>query len=535
MGKALLPFAFILLPVICIGQAPMVPEVLFLGDQKLIISPKAREMIQKDVDALHSNRKYFEKKANKAATYLPIVEEVLRLEGIPDEFKYLAIQESGYEAEAISSSNAVGFWQFKAETAKEFGLTINTFVDERKHIVYSTKGAARYLKKSYFFLQNWALACQSYQMGLGGTQRGSDKSLFGKDEMKIQKDTYWYVMKFLAHLVAFRPYLEKKPQGITSIRLYKAMPHEEVENVLVNNDLSREDFGEYNKWLLSGNRNPFYKPYLMVVPGREKALVRKEPKETVTIKTDFIEPKEFSQIKKDLPYDPSSRIIFVVNGKRAILAEEGDSKITLAIRGGISKDELVEYNDLRIRDYTQVNRAYYLEKKRKKSPVAYHIFRPGESLWEISQTYAIQLSALRKKNHLQKGEKPKQGQVLWLKKKRPKNTPPMIMEIEQEMESASEPVPEEPMIEVDSSLFLRDSVAHVKSDSVISEGISQKEESIEIKEEKKELVHRVEKGQTLYSISKMYGCTVEEIMSLNSMSDSGLSIGQEIRIPVNDP
>ena len=518
-----------------LAQIPQVPEILFIGDQKLLISPRARDEIQKDVNALHANRKYFEIKANRAATYLPIVEEVLRMEGIPEEFKFLAIQESGYEAEAVSSSNAVGFWQFKAETAKEFGLTISSVVDERKHIVYSTKGAARYLKKSYFFLQNWVLVCQSYQMGLGGTQRGSDKRLFGADEMKIEKDTYWYVMKFLAHIVAFRPYLSKKPQNITNIGLYKAMPHEEIDNVLVNNNLEVDQFKELNRWLLSGNRNPFYKPYLMVVPEKEKVFARKEPKETVTIKTDFIEPKEFTKIKKDLPYDPSTRIIFIVNGKKAILAEEGDSKITLAIRGGISKDELVEFNDLRRKDFIQANKAYYLEKKSKKSPVAYHIYRKGESLWEISQTYAIRMDAILKKNHLEKGQAPELGQVLWLKKKRPAGTPPMIMETKEE-EIASDPIPGEPeVITADSSLFERDSTAHLETDTLMEISSPNGGEKIDIEEKKSEVVHKVEQGQTLYSISKIYGCTVEDIMELNQIKTANLSIGQELRIPIIDP
>ncbi len=528
-------FCLIIQAGIALGQVPQVPEIMYLGDQKLILNEKAREMIQKDVDALHSNRSYFEKKADKAALYFPIVEEVLQMEGIPSEFKYLAIQESGFQADAVSSSNAVGFWQFKAETAKEFGLTINEYADERMHIVYSTKGAARYLKKSYFFLQNWALSCQSYQMGLGGTQRSSDKKLFGQDEMKIDQKTYWYVMKFLAHVVAFRPYLERKSGQTRLLGLYKAKPHESIDNVLVNNGIDQEQFEELNVWLRKGRKNPFYKPYLMVVPKKQQVFVRKETKkETVTIETEFVEPTEFKKIQTDLPYDPSTRVIFVINGKRAILAEAGDSKITLAIRGGISKDKLVEYNDLRMRQEVVPGSAYYLEKKSKKSPVAFHVYRPEESLWEISQTYAMRLKDLKKKNHLNEGQMPLPGQVLWLKKKRPKGTQPAIMEIKiEEPEEVVNMIDEKP-VELDTGLIARDSTENPKTETVkeVLESNEEKEQ-IEVEEPKKTLDHTVKKGETLYSISRAYGCSVEEIMKTNQLNGTALSIGQLIKIPVN--
>jgi peptidoglycan lytic transglycosylase D len=515
------------------AQVPQVPFEMKLGDQKLMISSKAREMIQKDVNALHSNQTYFEKKAGIAAKYFPIVIEVLRTEGIPEDFKYLAIQESGYIADAVSSSNAVGFWQFKKETAIEFGLKVDPAVDERMHIVYSTKAAARYLKKAYFFLQNWALACQSYQMGLGGTQRSAAKDLFGADEMKINKDTYWYIMKFLAHVVAFKPYLKKKSSHSEKLWIYKAYPHEEIENVLINNSLGREEFLSHNRWLLKGSKNPFYKPYLMVVPQKEKALVKKEPREVVTINTDFIKPQEFKNLKSDLSYDPNTRILFIINKKKAILSEEGDSKITLAIRGGISKANLMAFNDLNNRDQILSNRAYYLEKKRSKSAVAYHVYKEGESLWEISQTYAIRLESLKKKNHLQESDSPLTGQVLWLKKTRPKGAILEVLETSSpEIEPDKPGIEKSPLVQ-DSILFTRDSIEHQASDPIRIPLETADEKKIELKEEQKFQVHTVSQGETLYSISKKYNCTVEHIMEANKLESPGIGIGQTLRIPVS--
>ena len=68
------------------------------------------------------------------------VEEILKRQGIPEDFKYLAIQEGEFISDAVSSSNAVGFWQFKKASAQELGVRVDAAVDERKHIIASTVG-----------------------------------------------------------------------------------------------------------------------------------------------------------------------------------------------------------------------------------------------------------------------------------------------------------------------------------------------------------------------------------------------------------
>ena len=86
--------------------------------------------------------------------YFPIIENIFKEEGVPDDFKYLSLQESGLISDAVSTSNAVGFWQFKDFTAREVGLRVDKQIDERKNIVSSTRGAAVYLKRNNFLMNN---------------------------------------------------------------------------------------------------------------------------------------------------------------------------------------------------------------------------------------------------------------------------------------------------------------------------------------------------------------------------------------------
>ncbi|MFM7193572.1 MAG: lytic transglycosylase domain-containing protein, partial [Bacteroidota bacterium] len=153
------------------SQSPQVPHKLQFAGMTLAIRDDVRGDIQKDVDALTRSPKYFNIKVERAKTYFPVIEKIFTEEKVPLDLKYLVLQESALIADAVSSSNAVGYWQFKEATATDFGLKVNQRVDERMNIVSATRGAARYFKQSNSYFNNWLLVVQSYQMGIGGTQR----------------------------------------------------------------------------------------------------------------------------------------------------------------------------------------------------------------------------------------------------------------------------------------------------------------------------------------------------------------------------
>src|SRR5688572_8434543 len=136
--------ALIFCGVASVAQTPQVPHKMHFGGMTLNIHADARAEIQKDVDRLHSSPRYFNLMVERAKTYFPIIERTFKEERVPDDLKYLALQESALISNAVSTSNAVGYWQFKAETAKEMGLLVNNRVDERMNIVAASRGAAKY-------------------------------------------------------------------------------------------------------------------------------------------------------------------------------------------------------------------------------------------------------------------------------------------------------------------------------------------------------------------------------------------------------
>jgi len=103
-----------------------------------------------------------------APRYFSIIEPILKANGIPDDFKYLSVAESGFDVRAVSPAKAVGLWQLLEPAAKENGLEINAEVDERFHIEKSTEAACRILKSAYQKYGSWSLVAASYNGGRAG-------------------------------------------------------------------------------------------------------------------------------------------------------------------------------------------------------------------------------------------------------------------------------------------------------------------------------------------------------------------------------
>ncbi|MBM3176849.1 MAG: transglycosylase SLT domain-containing protein [Bacteroidetes bacterium] len=371
------------------GQGPEVPHKMNFAGMTLTIRDDAREEIQKDVDALTQSPKYFEVKADRARTYFPIIEKIFSEENIPDDFKYLALQESALVADAVSSSNAIGYWQFKEATATDFGLVVNGKVDERMNIASATRGAARYFKKSNTYFNNWILVIQSYQMGIGGTMRSVGEKFNGDRHMEINRDTYWYVKKFLAHKVAF----ENKWKGEASITLRSMEVDKEysLEEIAKKEGVDRELLRSYNLWL-KADKIPGDRVYAVLVPGGTGRLTDPAP---VVASKPVVEKKEAEV--KTTPTVPVT-VAEVVNGLRAIRARKGEALVSVAARGQVTSRELIKWNDYPEKKSPSEGEIFYLEKKNRSAEVSNYETDGKESLLAIGQKYGVQLRSLEKAN-----------------------------------------------------------------------------------------------------------------------------------------
>jgi membrane-bound lytic murein transglycosylase D len=628
---------------ISFAQAPMiVPSEMEFAGIKLKINNSAKKEIEETLDLLTRSQYHFQLLVDRSNLYMGMVEEILKREGIPDDFKYLAIQEGQFISDAVSTSNAVGFWQFKKATAQELGLRVDNLVDERKHIVSSTIGATKYFKRSNFVFDNWLWSLQSYLQGLGGAQRVISEKEYGATKVEIDGKTHWYIKKYIAHKLAFQDFVgrgRKHPE--LQLATYEGQG-KTLKDVSKAVGVEIDELKNLNKWLVA-SRIPNEKPYKVIYPlksGRQP-IAQARPAETkksedkeaenttsspstnkstsgnsqsntnTASRRSNIRPVEgniglFPRVTGNInnSYEPDQ---IEVNGINAIKARQGDNLKTLAARTGKSISKLRKYNDIGERGNVRSGQFYYLKNKKARGKVHYHIVGPGETMWSVSQDYGVRLKTLLHKNRMRSTEPLKVGRVLWLRFIRPSSVPVEFTDV---ILASDQPTPEDRLIkevskpaekqvvtqvkksepsnknvvvivdkedEIEDEILLQTKKALIAtpSDTIITHLVQPRESffaisqkyAIEVDDildwnglnvmdglqinqqldlvvaksyftpikavessDVKEISHEVQKGETAWAISRIYGVTVEEILKWNNKTDTNLALGERLKI-----
>ena len=176
-----------------------IPEVLdFSGESMPLQSPDIRERIDRELlvnTYWQSNGLLLFKRSHK---YFPVIEPILKSYGIPNDFKYLALIESGLQ-NVTSPAGAKGFWQIMKPTGKEYGLEINSNVDERYDFEKSTHVACQYILKAKEKFGNWTLAAAAYNAGITGiSKRLEDQNVSGYYDLLLGEETGRYLFRIVA-------------------------------------------------------------------------------------------------------------------------------------------------------------------------------------------------------------------------------------------------------------------------------------------------------------------------------------------------
>jgi|LakMenEpi03Aug12_release.lakeMendotaPanAssembly.Ray.scaffolds.fasta_scaffold92435_3 LysM repeat protein len=192
-----------------------------------------------------------------------------------------------------------------------------------------------------------------------------------------------------------------------------------------------------------------------------------------------------------------------VNGIQAIIAKPGETPEALAARYNMGIWQIYKYNDIEKGQMLNPGEIIYLKPKRRRSTETNHLVKPGESMREISQQYGVKVKHLYKLNRLEPGEEVQPGEVLNLRSKR-SNPPTTLIP---GSDTASRMQTAKP---VDYRKFM--------SNDVSPNG------------KPMDTYHFVESGETLYSISKAYGVTVEQIRFWNTLSSNQINVGQRLKV-----
>jgi len=181
--------------------SPTVPyptEMNFAGEKVPTSDNDVSERLDREMVTninYHSNTTLVIKRANKV---FPIIEPILAKNGVPDDFKYLAVIESSL-VNAVSPAGARGVWQFMPTTAKEYGMEVTDQVDERYHLEKSTEAACKYLLDAYKKFGNWTLVAASYNGGMAGINRVLEaQQVSNYYDALFYEETGRYVFRILA-------------------------------------------------------------------------------------------------------------------------------------------------------------------------------------------------------------------------------------------------------------------------------------------------------------------------------------------------
>ena len=256
--------------------APNQPDIIsFAGEIMPLSQNDIKERFDRELlvnTYWQSQTLLFIKKANK---YFPIIEPILKAHGIPDDFKYLALAESGL-SNVVSPSGASGFWQIMKATAKENGLRIDDEVDERYHLEKATLTACKYLNEAYVKFGSWTLAAASYNMGMRGIEKQLKKQeVENYYDLLLNSETARYIFRIsaikeiLTNPKTYGFHLRKKDL-YTSAPLEYVLLDTAVSNFTqyANNlNINYKILKEYNPWLRKADlKNEDKIAYLITVP-----------------------------------------------------------------------------------------------------------------------------------------------------------------------------------------------------------------------------------------------------------------------------
>lgn len=222
-------------------------------------------------------RRYFEKWLARSEMYLPMLKDIFRQSGLPEDLAYLALIESGFNPNAKSRARAVGMWQFMKWTGKKYGLKVDTWIDERRDPEKATWAAARYLKDLYGLFNSWHLAAASYNAGEGRIMRAVKKHntddfwVVAKYKRTLKRETRDYIPKYIAAMLIAK---EPAKYGFADIEYHPQIAYgkvsipgaTDVRVIAKACECSVDDIKELNPQLLKWFTPPTGSEYEIKVP-----------------------------------------------------------------------------------------------------------------------------------------------------------------------------------------------------------------------------------------------------------------------------
>ncbi|MCL1889132.1 MAG: LysM peptidoglycan-binding domain-containing protein [Desulfovibrionaceae bacterium] len=368
---------------------------------------------------LHNHRPTIELYLTRAGAYLAYLRKVFMDNGLPEEIIHLAAVESGFNPRAVSRAGAMGMWQFMPATGRQYGLTQNHWIDERRDTFKATLAAVSYLKMLKSRFGDWFLAIAAYNAGenkIEQAMRGTGAEDFFQlcrlnarlsPKQRLKAETQQYVPRLLAmikimrnlEILGFTPPPERQPEAVATI---KVAPGTDLNALASGIGLRLEDFR---------NLNPAYRSHISPPHESSAAYVPDTHRQTAVAWLAKTDSSKFA-------------------GWRRYQVRRGDSLYALSRRHGISASLLMQANKMpnaNLREGAVIivpggSGNSSLAAAESKPPAGsspagnnskpravaagstIHTVRRGESLYSIARSYGVSVDSLRKTNNMRADE-----------------------------------------------------------------------------------------------------------------------------------
>ncbi len=344
---------------------------------------------------------------SRSSRYVSMMKNVLREYNLPEDLVYVAMIESGFSPKAHSFANAVGYWQFIEDTGRRYGLKVNSYVDERRDPVLSTRAAAEYFKDLYNAFESWHLALASYNAGEYRISRvviqNYTRDFWKLSEQRVlPRETANYVPKFIA---AVRISKEPTKYGFGNVEYQAPLEYDTIKlhypvslkKMALKLGVSYEEIQ---------GLNPRYRGEY--VPIEEETVVR------IPVGKQPFTLSVLEQCRMNKP-------AFVYSNHYWYRVRRGDTLYRLARRNRTTVSTIRRLNRMRPRTILRAGRKiklpYYSRTKKRRrvyNLASVHVVKKGENLNSISKRYRLKLSKLKEINSLRSSSVIHPGQVLKL-------------------------------------------------------------------------------------------------------------------------
>lgn len=486
-------------------DVPATDEVLIqrLHSMPTTIEMPFNQVVRSHIDLyLTRKRPLVETMLGLSLFYMPIFEEALEREGLPLELRYLPVIESAMDPNAVSRAGATGLWQIMLPTARGLGLEINTLVDERRDPIASSDAAVKYLKQLYGIYNDWSLAIAAYNCGPGNVNKALTRAGASEENPKDYWDIYYYlpsetrgyVPGFIGATYAMTHYgdhgispaLAKRPILTDTVHVCDRLHFQAISQVI---DVPVDELRVLN---------PQYRKD--IIPGDVRPYVLRLPSQTVY---------------NYLMYEDSIKSASLAMAPRSVVEIGNPGEQSASASGGEGT-------------WREVNK--------------WHKVRRGETLAQVARRYGVTTRQIKRWNHM-RSSKLQRGQKLKIVTRQFVPAPPKAEEQNQPAENRV--VKEQSPALADTIMSARPTVEEPAGEveEVIVEDEHDEDEETEAEAEEAETPqpkpqpaaaarsHKVVKGDTLYSLARRYGVTVDDIKKANNLADSSLRIGQRLKIP----